>query len=263
MALIELANLANGTYFEEIRNALHLKSDRTNINNQFRHYFETIMKNKGDVELIIANGILLRQNSQMEKRLQDITALGGFSSDVEFASFEEANYCKKKERTIVESQMNNNQSDYILMSATKVRSQFHPWVNRNRFRATPISDDEIYKTRTYDPNAFYGHIDLFYIHGDFPKAILKDLDAEAVRMDYKNSSLSIINVHPIDIDISTLETRMKNYTLKRIDEQMGWPWRVKTHGIRKIKIQTELDLSEVLRKVRTYQKYSNSRRINH
>lgn len=58
--------------------------------------------------------------------------------------------------------------------------------------------------------------------------------------------------HPIDIDISTLETRMKNYTLKRIDEQMGWPWRDNMLGIRKIKIQTELDLSEVLKKVRTY-----------
>lgn len=204
MALIELANLANGTYFEEIRNALHLKSDRANINNQFRHYFETIMKNKGGVELITANGILLRQNSQ------------------------------------------------IKMSASNVRSRFHPWVNRNWFRATPISDDEIYKTRTYDPNAFYEHIDLFYIDEDFPQAILKDLNAEAVRMDYKNSSLSIINVHPIDIDISTLETRMKNYTLKRIDEQMGWPWRDNMLGIRKIKIQTELDLSEVLKKVRTY-----------
>lgn len=108
MALIELANLDNGTYFEEIRNALHLKSDRNNINNQFCHYFETIMKNKGDVELIIANGILTRQNSQMENQLQDISALCGFSSDVEFASFEEANSCKKKERTTVESQMNNN-----------------------------------------------------------------------------------------------------------------------------------------------------------
>lgn len=214
MALIELAKLNNGTYFEEIRHVLHLKSDRANIVNQFRHYFETIKNNKGDAELIFANGVLVQQDLQANKKLQEISALDGFSSDVEFASLKGANYCNKKEgtfgRTIANSQEDNNQTDYTLMSAINMKSQFHRWLNR--YRPVSVSVNEINESAGKDNSEeFYG-LGLIVFSDHFPYVILNDLGAHAVRMDYKNSSLSLVIIKPRGIDISN--TNEKSHIIK-------------------------------------------------
>lgn len=142
---------------------------------------------------------------------------------------------------IVKSQdFDNNRTYPILIDAISLRSQHHIWLNR--FRTVSVSENA-----NKDEN---GNLTMFLLGGHFLKVRKKDWNATAARIDYKNSSLSLMMIEPWGNDISTLEKRMKNYTLSAINKEMASCWQMKCDiAIPKARIETAVDLSDILKKV--------------
>lgn len=254
MALMKLADLVNGTTFNEIRNAFHLKNDMVTMIDQFNSYLEAVYESKGDAQLMIANRIYMPQDSQ------DIV-LKNFSSYFEYVDFEEANDTAQAINSVVNETTNGkitdivkpldlyNGADSILINAItiKSRSEFEtPW------KKTSVSVDEDNTNNTLKHAILTGgKLDIGMVFtGRVPIAELKDLGARAARLDFRNSSFSMILVVPTNIEFSTLESRIKNYSLSRINDQMDNCKRRKCSiFIQKLKLVTELHLNDILKKV--------------
>lgn len=91
----------------------------------------------------------------------------------------------------------------------------------------------------------------------FHNAIVPELNAQALRMDYANSNLSFIAILPKNrTGLPMLEAQIGNYSLKKIVDQMQLSKQYVTLPM--FTIETEIHLNDILTKVigRPFQKES-------
>lgn len=244
MALSLLSQVTNGNSYEEIRKVLRLNNDKRVVANQFRDYYDLIQKSVGDSQLLVANRIFVQQDNKLKKDFQN-EASEKFFSSIEPVDYKSNNTAKTinqsiKEKTyekiteIVKSEDFANDTDLVLINAVWLGSPLGPVLSMSE------SEKQKYKS-TFD-----------YFSGFLMRVLLDDLGGFALRMDYKNSNTSLIFITPHNIDLATLEMRMKNYTLSSISDKMDYHCsyrRMCLARIPKIIIESELDLSDTLKRV--------------
>lgn len=261
MALSLLSQAANGTTFEEIRKVLNLNHDKAIVATQFHDYLELLQRSAYGSQLLFANRIYVPKGFQPRKTFQTVAA-EKFASDIDTVDFNKPNdaaqtinqFVKKKTNekitAIVKPEEFDTQTGAILINAITLKSKW----------SCPYSIEDT--TSIY---FFFNNVpdklglavtDYMNTIGSFPTFYSRELRAKALKMDYKNSSLSLIIIMPFRGDYDTLEARIRNYTLAKVIDQMGTEGCSLEHGklkvrIPKFKIETELNLNDALKKVCT------------
>lgn len=251
MALSLLSQAANGTTFDEIRRVLYLNNDKTVVTNQFHDYFESIRKNTGASKLLITNQIYVQKEIQLNKNIQDVATEKFFSSirSVDFKRGNDTtqtinsfvrNSTEGKITEIVTPKQFDDQYRVVLINAIHFKSSYsQPFYKEPKlkmiFSNSPNPNDTVF------PYAMR-------FKGRFLMNQLSDLGGAVVRLDYKESSLSLIIIYNIIIPFSELEERIRNYTLSRVMNQLLVCDRREVR-IPRFTIETELDLTDILKNV--------------
>lgn len=250
MALSLLSQAANGTTFDELSRVLYLNNDKTIVANQFHDYFESIRNNTGNSELIITNQIYVQQEIQLNKNIQDVATEKFFSSirSVDFKRGNDTsetinsfvkNSTEGKITEIVTPKQFDGQYRVILINAIHFKSSFSRSFWKESERKMIFANSENVNDTVF-PYAMR-------VRGFFPRVLLTDLGGVAVRLQYKESSLSLIIICPRRISFLELEQRIRDYTLFRVINEM-WICRCEVE-IPRFTIETELDLTDILKNV--------------
>lgn len=246
-----LSQATNGATFDELRMGLHLNGDKEVIADQYQRYFELIQKSAGASELMIANKIYVQQEYQLKKDFQEV-AVRMFSADVESVNFRNvketvqlindfvAEKTKGKISEIVTpATFANGGTAVVLINAIYLKSV---WV-----QPFPKSDPKIL-ANFYSSETEWVKVEFMRNKQKFWIAIVPELDAAALRLDYVNSNFSFIIILPDNrFELSRLETQFSHTNLSAIIDQM-----VLTEieiMIPKFKVESEFLLNDILKKV--------------
>lgn len=249
MALGLLSQGTVGTSFDELRTGLHLTNmDKKSIADQFHQYYRLLNRSVGQSELMFANQIYVKQGYELKTYFRDVASMNFFSG-VEAVNFVDAestartinNFVKIKTkdkiREVVNPDMFSLDSLVVSVNAIYLKSE---WVHH--FRSTP-GPWWFYINETEKVVPAYMKVET-----DFRLAELDDLDAVALRMDYRNSNLSFVIVLPNKrTGLQALEPQLADYDLSRMLDKMDY--RGCRVTIPKFKIESEFDMKDVLTKV--------------
>lgn len=250
MALSLLSQATNGTAFDEIRNGLHFNGDKTALAVQINEYYGLIQKSAGPSDLIISNQIYVNQEHQLVTEFQEL-AENKFLSGVKSVVFKKPidtaeainNFFKEKTKEnikdIVKPEMFNTNSSVILVNAIFFKSK---WAQP--FERESIGNQKFYINETHTIDA-----ESMQTKQKFRFASLDDLDADILRLDYAYSNLSFVIILPKSrIGLSALEEKLNNHSLTSIIDRIT-SYRIIRIGIPRFKIESEIRLSELFKKV--------------
>lgn len=251
MALSLFMQGTNGRTFEELKNGLHLdEMDKATIADQFKRYHGLVKRSAGESEIMVANRIYVQQRYHLKPDFQRL-ASKKFFSGVESVDFMEANdtantinqfvakSTKGRIKEIVEPDMFDEYSRIFLVNVIYLKSAW----------AQPFSrrDSSSGYFWTSETEAVLVHTMSMY--KDLWMANLDDLNASALRLDYANSSLSFIILLPNSRtgELNAFESQLNDYDFTTIIDRMVFGKCLVT--IPKFKVETTLNLNEILKKV--------------
>ncbi|XP_031628981.1 serine protease inhibitor 42Dd-like isoform X2 [Contarinia nasturtii] len=222
VALGLLAQGANGNTYDELRKGLHLTHDKETIANQFVAYFELLHNTVGQSTFSIANRLYIQSGHQINRHFQEV-AVKKFSSGIESLNFAQSAESAAIINHFVESKTNgkikdlinpymlNAQTRLVLVNAIYFKGN---WEHQFDPRNTEQGHFYVSETKTVPVN-------FMSITKKFNHAVLDELDATAVEMNYANSNFSFMIVLPNKrTGLSTLENRLQNYDLAKITKKM-------------------------------------------
>lgn len=233
---------ANGHTFEELRNGLHLTSDKAAMATQFLQHAELLNKSAGNAIFSIANQIYVQQGYQLNKHFQEVAAKYfksganslNFGNSVESAEiinrFVE-NATNGKIRDLIKPDMLNSDTRSVLVNAIHFKGFW-----QHRFEKERTHSGEFYVNETATVPAEY-----MFTTNDFPYAYtLDDLDASALEMRYARSNFSFLILLPKSRNgLSALETKLRRYDLTNIFRRM----RMQNVNVQIPKFTTEFEIN--------------------
>lgn len=117
-------------------------------------------------------------------------------------------------------------------------------IGKNKFDKTVTAPDDFYVSENETVQ-----VDFMKIESNFHLSYIFELDASALEMKYANSKYSfIILLRRSRTGLSTLETKLKNFDLKKIIDSFWYPKEVDVK-IPKFKVEHEIKLNEILENV--------------
>ncbi|KAG4066377.1 hypothetical protein HA402_000601 [Bradysia odoriphaga] len=260
MALSLLSQAANGTTFHELQKALNLNPEKATVATQVHDYLELLSKNAYGSQILMANRIYVPKWFQLRKSFQDV-ASEKFSSGVESVDFEKSNETADAINQFVKNATDGKigkiikpadlygQNGAILVNALTLKSKW----------SCPFSVGDTIGSFFFNNNPDRAELAGVYFmrtKGSFPTLYLRELGVKMLRLNFKNSSLAFVIAMPIveADELHTVEERIRNYTLAKLLDHMAPGECSLKHGklrvdIPKIKIETEINLNEVLKKI--------------
>lgn len=248
-ALTLLSQGTAGSTFEQLRQGLHLGSDKLTVANQFSEHREALEKNTGEATIAIANRIYIQQGRHLKKNFEEIAA-SKFKSGVEIVDFSESKKSAENINNFVEQRTSRKIKDLIKPNQldSSTRSVL---VNAIYFKAAwekPFDEESTFKDEFYNSETEKVSIDFMYKDSNFNSADINELEATALELKYKNSNLSFVIVLPNKRNgLPALESKLKDYGLAKIGENLQRE-RYEIF-IPKFKVEYEIELNNVLKNV--------------
>lgn len=232
-----------------MRRGLHLTGDKATAANQFAEYYGLLQKSVGQSTLSIANQIYVQLGYQINKNFEEVAVkkfLSGIGS-LDFAKATESaqtinhfveEKTKEKIKDLIKPDMLSSDTRVVLVNAIYFKGNWE-----YQFDKEFTTEGDFYTSETDTVP-----VDFMHIKKKFNYAVLDDLDATALEMKYANSNFSFVIVLPNSrTGLSALETKLKNYDLAKITDEMHLQEVDVT--IPKFKVEYEINLNEVLKKV--------------
>lgn len=248
-ALALISQAANGTTFEELRNGLHLSGDKATVADQFQIFSEQLTNNIGDSTFAIANKIYVQKGEALKKEFQEI-ATAKFHAGIEALSFNETKESAEIINKFVEEKTNEKIKNFVkpglLSSDTEVLV-----VNAIYFKGAWKYPFDKKRTRpldfyTSETESVKTHFMSKYDRYNF--ALLPDLEAKALEMEYLNSKFAFVIVLPNSrTGLRDLETKLNGYDFANITSR----FRERNMYIimPKFKVTYDIELKDVLENV--------------
>lgn len=247
---------ADGDTLKQLKSGLHLHGDKETIANQFQEYFRSvgvgteIGENQSSSALSLANRLYLQQGYQVNPAFKDAISKK-LSFDIESLNFKDADSSARYINEFVERQTKNKIRDLFKAESLDASTRL---VAVNAIYFKDDWEKKFDKESTYRDDFFVDGTkaiptDFMSKNDDFRFANLKDLDASAVELRYKNSGLVFVIVLPNSrTGLLSLESDLANVELKDITDQFYW--RQGQISIPKFKTEFELTkLGDILGKV--------------
>lgn len=232
-----------------MRKGLRLTGDKTTTANQFAEYYGLLQKSVGQSTLSIANQLYVKNGYQINKNFEEV-AVKKFLSGIDSLDFEKnvesaqtinrfvEEKTKEKIKDLIKPDMLNADTRLVLINAIYFKGNWEYQFDKDR---TNEGDFYVGESETVK-------VDFMHIKKKFNYAVLDKLDATALEMKYANSNFSFVIVLPNSrTGLSKLESELKNYDLAQITNKMHNTEVEVT--IPKFKIEFEINLNEVLKKV--------------
>lgn len=245
-----VAQSANGKTFNELRKVLHLDANKTKNANTFFELCQQIQKDANELHLSTHNQIYVRQEFQLNKNFRKVaeTKFGAGAESVDFTKKDEI--AQRINRTVEEKTMHKITNvvspdifddEFLSIFLLNVISFEAKW--SVPFRKCFTAKDDFFTSKTDTVSVQYMR-DL----RDSSYAVLDDLDATALKLDYKESAFSFVIILPnTRTGLYELETRLKDYDLAKVDDRMSTQ-RVDI-SIPKFEFDFEVHLNSLLQKV--------------
>lgn len=248
-ALALLSQGAEGSTFEQLSQGLHLGNDKSITASQFLEHREALEHNLGESKLSIANRIYVQHGQQLSKSFEDV-AVSKFKSGIESLNFTDSEKSAGSINHFVEEQTNGKIKDLIKADQLDANTR-SVLVNAIYFKGDweqPFNSELTEKSNFYNSETETVSVDFMYMDSDFNVAYINYLDATALEMKYASSNISLVIVLPNNrMGLSALETKLKDYDLKKIAETFYYGRCEVT--IPKFKIEYEINLNDVLQNV--------------
>lgn len=247
-----LSQGANANTYEELKKGLHLSGDKTSTANQFHEYYAALQRSIGQSVLSIANKIYVQNDYKVKEEFHDV-AVNKFASEISTLDFgkssESANEINQfvQEKTndrikdLIEPSMINSDTRMVLVNAIYFKGNW-----KYQFDQRRTIKDDFYTSETQKVP-----VDMMRMKKHFNYAILSDLDATALEMQYANSNFTFLIILPNNrTGLAALETKLKNYDLSQITARMRFE--EVDVSIPKFKVEFKINLNEVLKNVRIH-----------
>lgn len=218
-----LSQAAKGKTFDELRAALGLNADKATIAEQFCKFNEQIGRCIGMATLTMANKIYVRHNYKLNIDFRDI-AVKKFGAGIEPVDFDNAYAAAQIINQFVEEKTLGKIPNAVTPDS------FQPdtcvvLVNAIAFKAKWQKEFDSLST---EPGAFFtnqtdtAQVEYMNERNKFNYAVLDELNATALQMNYKNSDFSFVVILPNShLGLYELESRLKNYDLSKVTNQMS------------------------------------------
>lgn len=243
-----LSQGANGNTFEELNRGLHLDGNKIASANQFQEYYGLLDKSIGGSNLSIASKIYVQNGHSVKKEFRDV-AVEKFSAGVESLDFAKSVESAQAINQFVEEKTNNHIKDLIQPDMISSDTRM---VLANAIYFKGNWEYQFDKRRTAKADFYTSEtdkvpVDMMRIKKRFNYAVLDDLNASALEMKYANSNFTFVIVLPDSrTGLPELETKLKNYDLSQITDQMRSQEVDVT--IPKFKVEFKINLNDVLKK---------------
>lgn len=191
---------------------------KTVVANQFQNYYQELQQTAGSAQLTNFNEIFVQNGFQLNQLFQTV-ATQKFMTGVQNTDFSDVasidlinSFVKRKTNSLIQNivvenaGMISSNTRAILVSGTSFEGS---WVNRFDKR-----------------DSFQGlfnrsvSIDFMTTVDTFNYAVVPDLDATAVEMEYVNSNLSLVIVLPTINDVNALVENLQNFNWATITDKM-------------------------------------------
>lgn len=248
-AIALLSQAAGGNTYEQLKQALHLGSEKSTVANQFFEHRDVLEKNAGEATLSIANGIYVQEGEQLSKHFHDV-ATAKFKSGVETVNFADAKKSAESINQFVEDHTNGKIKD--LFKPDQLNSDVASvLVNAVHFKgswAKPFHSPLTRKLDFYNSDTETSQVEFMTMDSRFNAGRISELDATALELKYANSNISFVIVLPDSrTGLSALEAKLKDYDLTKIGEQLkNLRYEIE---IPKFKVEFDINLNEVLKTV--------------
>lgn len=248
-ALAFLSQATNGNTFEQLKNGLHLNGEKSNLADQYLGYYGLLLKGAGNATLSVANKLFVQQGYKLNKNFQE-TAVQKFMSGVESVDFSKStetaelinhfveDKTESKIKNLFKPDSISKDSRVVLVNAIYMKAKW-----QHEFEAYETYKQDFYATETEKTSVNFMHIEAQLNYG-----VLPELDASALEMKYDGSDFSLLTVLPNSrTGLSALETKLKNYDLNKITDQMSV--KLVNVTIPKFKVESEIKLNDILKAV--------------
>lgn len=221
-ALTLLLQATDGSTFDQLHDALHLKNNKIDVANHYSDYLKLLQNNVGDATLLMANQIYIHDDYQLNEQFQDV-ATTQFQSIVESLNFTDSvksadiiNQSVDKKtnhriKDLVEPDAFDSDTRVFLVNAIYFKGQWEQPFDTNK---TFTGDFYINETETVP-------VDYMNVKDYFYHTMITDLDAHALELKYANSNMSLITVLPNNrTGLSELESKLQEFNLASITSNM-------------------------------------------
>lgn len=249
-ALALLSQAANGTTYDELTDALYMSSDRNLTANQFGNQLELIQNGAGESILSITNQIFLKKGQKWKRSFRKM-AMNHFSSSIKGLNFADNDVAAETINQFVAEKTNRKINEIIrpdaLGSDTRfvlINAVYFKGIWNRKFDKADTKADDFFINESKKVSVDYMNM----INSQFNYAILDDLNATALELNYMNSNFSMIFLLPNKRDgLTEMETKLKDYDIQIIHDQ----FEVDDVDIQipKFKIEFQVDLKDVLSEV--------------
>lgn len=248
-ALVLLSQAANGKSSDELQSQLHITSDKSLNADLYAVYYSLLTRSAGNATLTHANQIYLQQGYLLKKQFQDV-ATDQLSSGVSVVDFSKSSETAaiinqfveekthNKIKNLIDSKLLSSASRVVLINAVYLKAKW----------AQPFEKDRTFARDFYSTETEKTSVDFMHNLDHFNYAALPDLDATVLEMEYAESELSLLVILPnTRSGLSELETKLKNFELKTILQQLNREY--VDVSMPKFKIEYRVSLINILKKV--------------
>lgn len=197
-SLMILFQAANGSTFNELRSGLNLINGKVSTANEFYQHYEVLQKGIGKSTWSMSNRIYIPQGQQVRKEFQD-TAVYFFKSGITSVNFGNPtettqvinSYVDEKThgmiKNIFKSEMISLDTQAVLVNAAYFNGI---WETRFNTQETKKGEFFIGESETVP-------VDFMHTKTEFNYAVLDDLHASAIEINYANSNLTFLAILPL------------------------------------------------------------------
>lgn len=252
-SLALLTQVTNGTTYDEIKNALHLSSNKTIIADQFYELYSHILDDNYTITTV--NQIYVQGGCEIDKQFREV-ADSKFLSGIEHLDFQYHNSSgqlinkfierktNKTVRNFIMPGMLNNETKMVLVNTIHFNNNWrYPFEKQCTFTGDfYISENETVQVEymCIKTHNVFGPISNYYK--------LWDLDANAVEMYFGNTQFTFVIILPNNrTDLTNLQAKLKDYNLKIIMKSLGNDFPYIT--LPKFEIEFDIELNAILKNV--------------
>lgn len=243
-----LSQAADGKTYDEMRKVLHLNANKTEIADQFSELWQQLQQGAGKLVFSMVNQIYVQQDFKLNTNFQEISTKK-FDAGVESVDFSKAqetaqainHFVEEKTKNKIKDAISSDTFENVIMVLLNVISFDAKW--EIPFEGWHTEEGDFFLSRTDTVSVRY-----MKDRQKYNFAVLDDLDATALEMKYAGSDYSFVIILPNTITgLRELETRLKDYDLAKIDDQMSI--QELEVFIPKFEVKFQFDVNAILQKV--------------
>lgn len=265
-SLALLTQVTNGPTYDEIKKALHLKSNKSVIANQF-HQLDSAIKND-NYTISTVNQIYVQEKCEINAKFQQI-ANSKFMSGVENLNFGKLEDSVRVINKFIEEKTNKTVRDLIApgiltenmgMLLVNAIHFDNNWLFPFKKELTHRGDFYISENETVQVEYMcFKSLNIFSPTANYK--YLYDLNAAAVELYFGNTQFSMVIILPDNrIGLTELEAKLIDYDLEYLLSRLG---NEKPHlTIPKFEIEFDIELNAMLQNVRFLSLLNENKYLN-